>query len=491
MAVDSGVMVSSYDTDLTGATVTISPDTLDSGDTLNFANQNGISGSYSGGVLTLSGGATPAQYQAALQSVTFSSTTTNPAITTRAISIVAADNTLISNPAQESLTVGRDFVTPSGLATNYTFGAPAVHVDPAVTVSSSDTDLSGATVTISPGTLQSGDTLSFTSPVGSGIGGVYSGGVLTLSGSATVAQYQTALQSVSFSSTGTNTTTRSISIVTIDGAIDSNIAAETMNVSAPVTITGLYVNGTGWSTFDKYLGSQGYGSATLGYSLPAGSSQLTPLPWSTINEFEVQFSGPVTGITAGSIKLVGGTGGAGHAAAAPTVTSVTSLGGNAYQISLSGSLGYNNYILAIASTGSTFGPAVTDINGAGISGSFTTGQSFPSGNGLAGSTFDFALDVLPGDANRSGTTNAQDNALETSLVNDKTTGATSVNYNPFADINASGTINAQDNAVCTADVNFKSSNITAPTALPPRWRLDSASRPWRWACRRAGRPAIR
>ena len=171
------------------------------------------------------------------------------------------------------------------------------------------------------------------------------------------------------------------------------------------------MNGTGWSTFDTYLGSHGFGSATLGYALLTGSSQLTPLPWSTINEIDVQFSGPVSGITAGSIELVGGTGGAGHAAAAPTVTSVTSLGGNAYQISLSGNLGYNNYIFAIASTGSSFGPAVVDANGAGISGTLDERQqSFPSGNGLAGSTFDFQIDVLPGDANQNGTVNSQDTA---------------------------------------------------------------------------------
>ena len=89
VAVDSGVTVSSCDADLTGATVTISSGTLQSGDVLNFTNQNGITGSYSGGVLTLSGSATPAQYQAALQSVTFSTTNTNT--TTRAISIVAVD----------------------------------------------------------------------------------------------------------------------------------------------------------------------------------------------------------------------------------------------------------------------------------------------------------------------------------------------------------------------------------------------------------------
>ena len=56
----------------------------------------------------------------------------------------------------------RSFVIPSGSATNFTFGGSAVPVDRAVTVSSGDTDLSGATVTISSGTLQSGDTLNFT-----------------------------------------------------------------------------------------------------------------------------------------------------------------------------------------------------------------------------------------------------------------------------------------------------------------------------------------
>ena len=87
VAVDSGVMVSSSGSDLSGATETIG--NYQSGDTLNFTNQNGISGSYASGVLTLSGSATPAQYQAALQSVTFSTTSTSTV--TRSLSIVVED----------------------------------------------------------------------------------------------------------------------------------------------------------------------------------------------------------------------------------------------------------------------------------------------------------------------------------------------------------------------------------------------------------------
>ena len=112
----------------------------------------------------------------------------------------------------------RPVVTPSGTTNTFTVGGSAVAVDSGVTVSSSDTDLTGATVTISSGTLQSGDTLHFTNQ--NGISGSYSGGVLTLSGSATPAQYQTALQSVTFSTTSSNTTTRSLSIVALDNALD-------------------------------------------------------------------------------------------------------------------------------------------------------------------------------------------------------------------------------------------------------------------------------
>ena len=60
------------------------------------------------------------------------------------------------------------------------------------------------------GTLQPGDMLNFTNQ--NGITGNFLGGVLTLSGTAAVASYQTALQSVTFSTTSLNTASRSISI---------------------------------------------------------------------------------------------------------------------------------------------------------------------------------------------------------------------------------------------------------------------------------------
>ena len=146
------------------------------------------------------------------------------------------------------------------------------------------------------------------------------------------------------------------------------------------------------------------------------------------------------------------------------MTSVTSLGGNAYKLTLSGTLGYNNYIVSVASSSTVFGPAVTDANGAGIAGAWTNGSStFPSGNGLAGSQFNFLFDLLPGDANQSGTTNSQDNALETSLVKRQDDRVDVGHLITRLRTSTPAGRSTQDNAVSTTDVNFKSSNITNPS----------------------------
>ena len=226
-----------------------SPD-LQTGDTLDFSNQNGITGSYNSGtgVLTLSGSATPGQYQTALQSVTFSTTST--VIGTRTIDVVAIDSNAsvtTSNTAVDTVVeaIAAPVLTAGHAGIGYTAGQSAQVLDSGITVSSADTNLTGATVTISAGTLQTGDTLNFTSPGGSGITGSYNSGTgtLTLSGSASVANYQTALQSVTFvNSTSTSTTNRSIAVVVQDsndtGHTNSGTVTETVTLSAPVTVTG-------------------------------------------------------------------------------------------------------------------------------------------------------------------------------------------------------------------------------------------------------------
>ena len=91
-------------------------------------------------------------------------------------------------------------------------------LDPNVTIIEGSASLSGATVAITIG-LTPGDSLAFTQPAGSSIIGSYNGatGVLTLTGSGTVAQYQEALRSVTFATTtATLVGLRTVSFVVTD-----------------------------------------------------------------------------------------------------------------------------------------------------------------------------------------------------------------------------------------------------------------------------------
>lgn len=101
--------------------------------------------------------------------------------------------------------------------------------DTLVLTDADDTNLEGATVTISAGYDAANDSLSFTPESGITVAS-NAGGVLTLTGSATVAQYQAALRNVSYEnafnteSTGTRTLTFEVS----DGTATS--AAVTRNI---------------------------------------------------------------------------------------------------------------------------------------------------------------------------------------------------------------------------------------------------------------------
>ena len=238
VAVDSGVkVVTGTDADLTGAAMVLT--NPQSGDTLNFISQNGITGSYSSGTLTLSGTATVADYQTALQSVTFSSSnTTNPSTTPRLVTVQADDSAASPTTSDTvtdtvDVTIPAPTVTAGGTAAQYTAGANAVTVDGGIQVNSDDTShMTGATMVLT--NAQSGDTLNFSSQ--NGITGSYSSGTLTLGGTATSAQYQTALQSVTFNSSNTSTTTRSISVQVDDSSASpstSSTAADTVDVYAP------------------------------------------------------------------------------------------------------------------------------------------------------------------------------------------------------------------------------------------------------------------
>ncbi len=244
---DGALMVSDVDSNgnLAGATVSIGAGFL-SGDTLSFTNQNGITGSYDAvhGVLTLSGTTTLANYQGALDSISFSFTaasldpTAGGGDTTRSISWSVNDGVL--NSAAATSTLDAVHVAPTVTAGNsLTFdgnGPQPIILDSAITVGDVDkTTLAGAQVAITGGFVDAHDSLGFVS--GNGITGNYDSatGVLTLSGVASVADYQAALASVTFSSSVQANGTRTIQWTVDDGNTQFN--------NSPVAQTALNVEG--------------------------------------------------------------------------------------------------------------------------------------------------------------------------------------------------------------------------------------------------------
>jgi len=250
-AIDATITVTDVDdTQIAGATVTISSG-FTSGDTLGFTDQNGITGSYNSGtgVLTLSGTATKANYQTALRSVTYSSSSDTPtsSSSSRTVTWAVTDAASTgSNGAQTStgvtstvnLTAVNDApALTAGASLSYTENGSAAAIDAAITVTDvDDTQIAGATVTISSG-FTSGDTLGFTEQ--NGITGSYNSGtgVLTLSGTATKANYQTALRSVTYSSSSDTPTSGSASRTVTWAVTDANAAAVGAQTSTGVTST--------------------------------------------------------------------------------------------------------------------------------------------------------------------------------------------------------------------------------------------------------------
>ncbi|MEQ1859663.1 MAG: Calx-beta domain-containing protein [Chthoniobacteraceae bacterium] len=96
LAIDPGLTLSySGGSNLTGATVAITGNFNTGEDVLAFGNQNGITGNYDGGtgVLTLTGTATLANYEAALRSVSYFNSNPTPSTAVRTVTFTALDNT--------------------------------------------------------------------------------------------------------------------------------------------------------------------------------------------------------------------------------------------------------------------------------------------------------------------------------------------------------------------------------------------------------------
>ena len=225
-------------------------------DVLSFTGPAGpITAAYdsAAGILTLTGSATLAEYQTALRQVVFSTASTSTA--DRIIEVTVNDGTFDSNVGTTlvhivanvppALNLDADSSTIGGVdyLTTFADGGPAVAiVDTDILITDSDdTELTSATVTLT--NPDTDDVLVFNGTPPLGITAFLydpGTGILTLTGAASLAAYQTALQQISFDNTGTtpSTDTRIIDVVVNDGTVASNLAHAIIHVvqvnNAPV-----------------------------------------------------------------------------------------------------------------------------------------------------------------------------------------------------------------------------------------------------------------
>ena len=232
------------DTNIESATITISSGYEASEDVLAFSDANGITGSWRSltGVLTLTGTATKANYELAFESITYQNTDTDdPENGDRTVTWVVNDGSSNSVGVTSTITVAdvndAPAISDAGSTLAYTLGDNATIIDATLTITDvDDTNIESATVTITGGLQPTEDILAFTNT--SEISGTWtsSTGTLALTGTATLAQYEAALESITYrnsDASSSNTSDRTITWLVNDGDTNSSPVTSTVSLSAP------------------------------------------------------------------------------------------------------------------------------------------------------------------------------------------------------------------------------------------------------------------
>ncbi len=248
--VAAGIMVDDLDNmTLASATVTIT-NFVSGEDVLAYAVTAGtgnimVAMAGNGVVRLTSAGATATlmQWQTALRAITYQNSSENPALTQRTVTFVVNDGDLDSNTLTSTIDIvavnDAPVLTVAGTV-NHTENGPATVIAPSITVNDVDNaTLNNATITIT-NFVAGQDVLAFTND-GSTMGNIAvpsnANGVLTLTsagGSATVAQWQAALRSVTYANTSEapTTTTRNVTFVVRDKDANSNTLTSTVSITA-------------------------------------------------------------------------------------------------------------------------------------------------------------------------------------------------------------------------------------------------------------------
>lgn len=197
------------------------------------------------GELTLSGSDTLANYALVLQSLTYNNTSEDPTVLDRQIEISVNDGGLSSPIVVSTISIVAENDAPTvdlnGVGTGIDFSAtfsegsgPVAIVDAGLVVDDvDDTNLESATVTLTNLLDATAETLSVDT-TGTSITANYDSGtgVLTLTGSDTVANYQLVLATLKYENTSENPneTDRIVEVIVNDGDSDSATATITIAV---------------------------------------------------------------------------------------------------------------------------------------------------------------------------------------------------------------------------------------------------------------------
>lgn len=140
------------DTDLESAVIQITSNYVDGEDVLSFTAQNDIGGSFdtSTGVMTLTGSATAAEYQAAISSIVFTNSNENPSTNARTVSITVNDGDADSNTQTRDIAVTSVNDAPTFTSTAVTAATEDAAFSYAITASEVDI---GDSLTITSGTI--------------------------------------------------------------------------------------------------------------------------------------------------------------------------------------------------------------------------------------------------------------------------------------------------------------------------------------------------
>ncbi|MFV1884468.1 MAG: DUF2341 domain-containing protein [Balneola sp.] len=240
--ISSSISISDDDTNLDSAKVYISSGFNSAQDVLAYAAALGITGSYDSGtgILTLTGTTSVANYQTALRNVTYQNTEAiSPTTVTREISFEVYDWDDVSNVTTREIDIVPSNDAPTlanleGTTLAFTEGNAPTSISAAITTADNDdANLQGATVQFVSNYFLGEDVLNYVDAIGI-IGSFNSStGVLTLSGTTTLANYQTALRNVTYENISSDPVTalnRTIEIRTFDG-IDSSATGTRRNIS--------------------------------------------------------------------------------------------------------------------------------------------------------------------------------------------------------------------------------------------------------------------